>query len=99
MGPVNPNRGDLSIEVSTVTHTLQGTGQYTIPDIRKCMIEGDAERMTEDKDVLKTSINLTTSQLSVTHQAPLRQYQNSYRNPYGKRTRCDATPGVWWRTT
>ena len=98
MGPVNLSHGDLNIEVFTVTHTPEGTRQYVVPGIRQRMIEGDIEEMTEDKAVLKTSLNLTTSQLSGIHQAPLCLYQKSYKNPYGKRTRPDAT-GVRQSTT
>jgi hypothetical protein len=58
------------------------------------MMKDDAEGMTEDKSILKTFLNFTTSRLSGTQQAPLHLYQNSYRNPYGKRTRRDAILGV-----
>jgi hypothetical protein len=61
VGPVNPCCGDLSIKVSTVTHTLEGIGQYAILDVRLCMMEGDAEGMADDEAILKTSLNLTTS--------------------------------------
>jgi hypothetical protein len=63
------------------------------------MMEGDVEGMTEDEVVVKTSLNLTTSRLSGTYQAPLRLYQNSYRNPYDEQTRHNAIPGVRRRTT
>jgi hypothetical protein len=63
------------------------------------MMEGDAEGMIEDESILKTSLNLTTSRLSGTHQAPLCLYQNSYRNPYGERKRHDAILRVRRRTT
>lgn len=67
VGPVNPCCGDLSIKVSTVTHTLEGIGQYAILDVRLCMMEGDAEGMADDEAILKTSLNLTTSWLNETH--------------------------------
>jgi hypothetical protein len=99
VGPVNPIHGDLSIGVSTVTHTPEGIGQYVVPGIHLHMMYGDTEGMTEDEAVLKTSLNVTTSRLSGTHQAPLRLYQNSYRNPYDEQTRSNAIPGVRRRTT
>jgi hypothetical protein len=71
VGPVNPSRGDLSIEVSTVTHMPEGTGQYVVLSVRVYMMEGDREGMMEDEVVLKTFLNLTTSWLSGTHQVPL----------------------------
>jgi hypothetical protein len=74
VGPVNSSREDLSIGVSIVTHTLEGMRQYAVPGIRLRMMEGDTEGMTEDEVVLKTSLNLTTSRLSGTHQAALRLY-------------------------
>jgi hypothetical protein len=58
VGPVNPDHGDLSIEVSTVTHTLEGIWQYAVPGIRLRMMEGDAGGMTEYEAVMKTSLNL-----------------------------------------
>jgi hypothetical protein len=67
VGPVNPNLGDIIIEVSTVTHTLEGTGQYVVPGIRQCMMKGDDEGMTEDEAILKTSLSFTMSRLSGTH--------------------------------
>jgi hypothetical protein len=63
------------------------------------MMEGDAEGMTKDEAVLKMSLNLTMSWLSGTHQVPLRLYQNSYRNLYGKQMRHDAISGVQRRMT
>jgi hypothetical protein len=42
--------------VSTVTHTLEGTGQYTVPGIRLHMIKGDAKGMTKDDVVLKVTL-------------------------------------------
>jgi hypothetical protein len=35
-------------------------------------MKGKVEGMTEDKAVLKTSLNFTTNRLNETHQAPLR---------------------------
>jgi hypothetical protein len=99
VGPVNPSHRDLSIGVSTVTHTPEETGQYVVPDLCLHMIEVDVEGIMEDEVVLKTSLNLTTSQLSGTHQAPLRLYHNSYKNPYGEWTRRDNIRGVRRRTT
>jgi hypothetical protein len=74
VGPVNSSHGDLSIGVSTVTHTPEGMRQYVVPGIRLRMMEGDEEGMTEDETVLKTSLNLTTSRLGRTHQAALRLF-------------------------
>jgi hypothetical protein len=54
-----------------VTHMSEEMGQYVVPGIHLRMMEGDEEGMTKDKTVLKTSLNLTTSRLSETHQAPL----------------------------
>jgi hypothetical protein len=45
-----------NIRVSTVTHTPGGIEQYLVPDIDLRMMEGDAQRMTEDKVGLKTSL-------------------------------------------
>jgi hypothetical protein len=61
VGPDNPSRKDLNIEVSTVTHTLEGMGQYVVPGICLRMMKGDAKGMTEDEAALKTSLNLTLS--------------------------------------
>jgi hypothetical protein len=61
LAPVNPSRRDLSIAVSTVTHTPEGTRQYVVPGIRLRMMKGDAKGMTEDEVVPKTSLNLTSS--------------------------------------
>jgi hypothetical protein len=80
-GSDNPSHRDLSIRVSTVTHMLEGMGQYALPGIHLCMMKGDAKGMTEDEVVLKTSLNLTSNWLDMIHQALLRLYQNSYRNP------------------
>ena len=99
MGPDNPSFKYLIIGVSTVIHTPEGTRQYTVPGIRLRMMEGDAEGMTKDKAVLKMSLNLTMSWLGGTHQVPLRLYQNSYRNPYGKQMRHNAISGVRRRMT
>jgi hypothetical protein len=96
VGPLNPSCGDLSIRVSIVTHTPEGMGQYAIPGVRLRMMEGDAEGMTEYEAVLKTSVNLTTSQLSGTHQAPLRLHKNSYTEPVW---RTDKTRRHTWGTT
>jgi hypothetical protein len=63
------------------------------------MLEDDVEGMAEDEAVLKTSLNLSASLLCGTRQVPLHQHQNSYRSPYGKRTRRGAIPGVRRRTT
>jgi hypothetical protein len=87
------------LEISTLTHTLEGMEQYVIPSVRLRMLEGDVERMTEDEVVLKTSLNLTASRLYGTHQALLRLHQSSYRNPYGKQKRFDTIPGVRRPTT
>jgi hypothetical protein len=57
MGSDNSSRRDLNIEVSTVTHTLDGTGQYTIPGICLSMMKGDAKGMMGDEVVLKTSLS------------------------------------------
>jgi hypothetical protein len=54
--PDNPSRRGLSMGVSTVTHTLEGTGQYTVPGIRLHMIKGDAKGMTKDDVVLKVTL-------------------------------------------
>jgi hypothetical protein len=59
VGPDNPSHRGLSIEVSTLTHTLEGTRQYAVPSIRLRMMEGDAKGMTEDEVVLKISLNHT----------------------------------------
>jgi hypothetical protein len=99
VGPVKPSRGDLSIEVSTVTHTPEGLGQYVVPCVYLRMLESDAEGMTKDEVVLKTSLNLTVGRLCGTHQAPLRLQQNSYMNSYGERTRRIAILGVRRRMT
>jgi hypothetical protein len=48
MGPVNSNCGDLSTEVSTVTHMLERTGQYPILGVCLRVLEGDARGLTED---------------------------------------------------
>jgi hypothetical protein len=45
VGPVNPSRRDLSIGVSTVTHTPEGTGKYAVPGIHLCMMKDDAKGM------------------------------------------------------
>jgi hypothetical protein len=99
VGPVNPSHRDLNIKVPTVAHTPEGMGQYTVPRIRLLIMEGDTKGMTEDETVLKSSLNLTTSRLSGTHQALLRMYRDSYMNSYDKQTRRDAIPGVRWHTT
>jgi hypothetical protein len=52
---------DLNIRVSTVTHTLGGTGQYVVLGIRLRMIKGDTKEMIEDEVVLKPSLNHTLS--------------------------------------
>jgi hypothetical protein len=41
MGPVKSSHGDLSTEVSTVTHTPKRTGQYLIPGACLRVLEGD----------------------------------------------------------
>ena len=53
---------DLSIGVSTVIHTPEGMGQYTVPGICLRMMKGDAKGMTEDEVVPKTYLNLTSTQ-------------------------------------
>jgi hypothetical protein len=57
VGPNDPGHRDLNIRVSTVTHTLEGMGQYVVLDVRLRMMKGDAKGMTEDEDVLKTSLS------------------------------------------
>jgi orotidine-5'-phosphate decarboxylase len=61
VGPVDPNYRDLSIRVSTVTHTSEGVGQCVVPGIRLRMMKGDAKGVTEDEVVLKISLNHTLS--------------------------------------
>jgi hypothetical protein len=63
VGPDNPNHGDLSTGVSIVTHTLEGTGQYTVLVLGIClrMMKGDAKGVMEDEVVLKTSLSHTLS--------------------------------------
>lgn len=77
VGPVNPIHRDLNIRGSTVTHTLEGTGQYALPGVLLCMMKGDTKGTAEDEVVSKTSLNLTSIWLSRTHQASLLLYQNS----------------------
>jgi hypothetical protein len=57
VGPDDPGSKDLSIGVSTVTHTPEGMRQYAIPDVRLRMMKGDAKGMTEDEVILKTSLS------------------------------------------
>jgi hypothetical protein len=42
MGPDNLGRRNISIEISTVTHTPKGLGQYTVPSVRLRMMKDDA---------------------------------------------------------
>jgi hypothetical protein len=54
------------------------------------MMKGDDKGMMEYEALLKTPLNLTSNLLGRTHQAPLRLYRNSYRNPSTNGR--DATP-------
>jgi hypothetical protein len=45
----------------------EGMGQYDVSGVRLRMMKGDADGMTKDEDVLKTSLNLNTSWISETH--------------------------------
>ena len=53
----DPSHRDLSTVVSTVTHTLEGMGQYDVPGIRLRMMKDDAKGMMKDEVVLKTSLS------------------------------------------
>jgi hypothetical protein len=55
--PDDPDRRNFSIGVSAVTHTLVGTGQYAISDVRLRMMKDAVGRVTEDEAILKTSLN------------------------------------------
>jgi hypothetical protein len=57
VGPDDPDRRDLSIRISTVTHTLEGKGKYVVPGIHLRMMKGEAKGVTKDKVVLKTSLS------------------------------------------
>jgi hypothetical protein len=57
VGSDDPVRRNLTIWVSTVTHTPEGTGQYVVAGVRLRMMKDDAREMTEDEVVLKTSLN------------------------------------------
>jgi hypothetical protein len=61
VGPFNANQRDLSIRVSTVTHTLEGIEKYVVPGIHLCIMKGDTKGMTEDEVVPKTPLNPTSS--------------------------------------
>jgi hypothetical protein len=66
--PDNPNRRDLSIRISTVTHTPEGTGQYAIPYVHLRMMKVEAKGMTKDRVVLKMSLIHALSWLNRFHQ-------------------------------
>jgi hypothetical protein len=76
---LNIGRRNLNIGVSTVTHTLKGTGQYAIPCVRLRMMKDGAREMTEDEVVLKTPLNHSLSWLNRTCQAPPRLNRSSCR--------------------
>jgi hypothetical protein len=61
VGPDDTGHRDLNIGVSTVTHILEGTGQYTVPGIRLHMMKGDVKGMTKDEVVPKKSLSHTIS--------------------------------------
>jgi hypothetical protein len=81
MGPNNPSGMDLSIGVSTMTHTPEGMVQYTVPGMCLRLMKGYTKGMMEDEAILRTSLYHALSRLNRTHQAPPHPNWSSYKSP------------------
>jgi hypothetical protein len=99
VGPLNPNHGDLNIEVSTLTHVPGRTGRYIIPGVYLHMLEGDARSMTRDEAAPSMTLNPTVSLPCGTRKEPLHQHRTRYKDSYAGWKKRYAIPGVRQPTT